>query len=49
MLTKSERIHEVRNQGGKAICVVRVVVVRVTVVVHIAEVRSVTAIRRHRI
>ena len=34
---------------GNAICVVRVVVVRVTVVVHIAEIVRVPAIRRHRI
>ena len=49
MLTRSKRIHEVRNQGGNAISVGSVVIVRVTVVVHIAEVSSVTAIRRHRI
>ena len=48
ILTRSKRIHEVRNQGGEAIRVAGVVVVGVAVVVDITEVRAVAAIRRRR-
>lgn len=46
-LTRSKRIHEVRNQGD-AISVAGIVPVGAAVVVDITEVRAVAAIRRRR-